>query len=46
MTRMKDVDPAGYAKLRTFYYKYLKGLGIPIILTVPAALLLALVKPF
>lgn len=46
MTRMKDIDPEGYAKFRTFYYKYLKGLGIPILLTVPAALLLALTKPF
>lgn len=46
MTKIKDLDPEGYAKFRDYYFRYLKGLGIPIILTVPTTLLLALLKPF
>ena len=46
MTKIKDLDPEGYAKFRDYYFRYLKGLGIPILLTVPTALILALVKPF
>lgn len=46
MTRTKDADPIAYAAFRKFYYKYLKFLGIPILLTVPTVLILALTKPF
>lgn len=46
MTREKSADPVRYEAFRAFYYKYLMGLAYPIMVFIPAVLILALTKPF
>ena len=46
MERNKEMDRPKYEAFRKFYYKYLTGLAYPIVVFVPAVLILALTKPF
>ena len=46
MERNKEADRPKYEAFRKFYYKYLTRLAYPIVVFIPAVLILALTKPF